>query len=81
MQYKGGGEPLWVSPQGRALTETSVDAWTDTLSTLDPAHGTMTPMGTYTLGQGPIVAAVVDGPTPALLYATPDHIWRLPLSV
>jgi hypothetical protein len=80
MQYKGGGAPLWVSPRGRALTETSVDSSTATLSTLDPAHGTMTPIGAYQLGLGTFLAAVVDGPTPALLYATPDYIWRLPLS-
>ena len=27
-----------------------------------------------------LLAVVVEGPAPALLYATPDHIWRLPLS-
>jgi hypothetical protein len=80
MHDKGGGDSLWVSPQERVLTEVEVDARTDTLYMLDPAHKTSTPMGTYTLGQGPILAAVADGPTPALLYTTPDHTWRLPLS-
>jgi hypothetical protein len=51
-----------------------------TLSVLDPAHGTSMPIGTYTLGPGPALAAVVDGPTPAVLYTTPNYTWRQPLS-
>lgn len=80
MHRKAGGEALWVSAQGRVITETYIDAQTDTLYTLDPAHGAFATLGTYQLGSGPTVAVVVDGPAPALLYATPDHIWRLPLS-
>jgi hypothetical protein len=78
----GVGDPLWVSPQGRAYTESLADAatMTDTLYMLDPAHGTSMPIGTYTLGPGPVLAAVVDGPAPAVIYPTPDHLWRLPLS-
>ncbi len=80
MHRKAGGEALWVSAQGRVITETYIDAQTDTLYTLDLARGTFATLGTYQLGSGPTVAVVVDGPAPALLYATPDHIWRLPLS-
>jgi photosystem II stability/assembly factor-like uncharacterized protein len=80
MQHTGGGDFLWVSPRGRALTQTSVDSSTATLSALDAAQGSFTSIGTYALGSGPILVAVVDGPTPALLYATPNHIWRLLLS-
>ena len=78
----GAGDLLWVSPQGRTYTESWVATapMTDTLYALDPAHGTSKPIGTYTLGPGPGLLAVVDGPAPALLYATPDQIWRLPLS-
>jgi photosystem II stability/assembly factor-like uncharacterized protein len=78
----GVGDPLWVSPQGRAYTESVADAatLTDTLYRLDPAHGTSMPIGTYTLGPGPVLATVVDGPAPAVLYPTPDQYWRLPLS-
>ena len=79
LHIKTGGEQLWMTPQGQIITETEVDAWNRTLYRLDPVHSAFTTIGTYTLGQGPVVAAVVDGTVPALLYATPDHTWRLPL--
>jgi BNR/Asp-box repeat protein len=80
MHDQGASELLCVSPQGHVITETGPVTSYVTLYALDPAHATFTPMGTYTLGPGPLLTAVVDGPTPALLYATPDHVWRLPLS-
>ena len=74
------GFVLGVSPQGRTIVASGLDAWTDTLYAFDPAHAAFTTLGTYRLGQGPLLAAVADGSTPALLAATPDHVWRLPLS-
>lgn len=79
MHIKDGGESLWVSPQGHVITENTTDAQTGVLYTLDPARGAFASLGSYKLGQGPTLAVVTDGAAPALLYATPDHIWRLPL--
>lgn len=76
---KSGGEVLSVSPQGRVITKTSADATSDRLYTLDPTTSSFTPLGAYVLGPGAPLAAVVDGPAPALLYAAADHLWRLAL--
>ena len=80
LHQKSGGDSLWISPQGRVISATQLNATTGTLYTLDLAHDTFTTIGTYALGQGPVLAASVDGSVPALLYATPDHTWRLPLN-
>jgi hypothetical protein len=79
MHYNGGGESLFISPQGRIFTATGADAATSVLYELDPVRGAFSPLGSYTLGSGAPVVAVVDGTAPALLYATSDHVWRLPL--
>jgi photosystem II stability/assembly factor-like uncharacterized protein len=76
---KSGGELLSVSPQGRVITKTSADATSDRLYTLDPVTRSFTTLGAYVFGPGVPLAAVVDGPSPALLYATSDHLWRFPL--
>jgi hypothetical protein len=79
MHYNGGGEFLFASPHGRIITATAADATTRRRYELDLVRGAFSMLGSYILGSGAPVVAVVDGTAPALLYATTDHVWRLPM--
>lgn len=80
LHYRAGGESMYIGAEGHDVTQTSVDAATYRLFTLNPATGIFASVGTYALGSGAPIGMVVEGDTTAFIYATSDGTYRLPVA-
>ena len=80
LHYRAGGESMYVGAAGHIVTQTSVDATTYHLFTLDPFSGRFSLLGTYVLGAGASIGVVVEGVSTAFIYAKSDGTYRLSLA-
>jgi hypothetical protein len=80
LHYHGGGEPLFVSPQGRIVTFTEVTLTSLEFFLLDPVTGGFSSLGVYTFDTGgPSIGAVVDGRNAQFIFTSYSETDVLPL--